>query len=300
MASRHWCFTWNTHTAEDVDKQALMEHCIYAIYQTEIGVEGGREHVQGFFSLRGHNGWTLRTIRDRFFAVLGGAHFEQARDVQASIAYCSKVGEGGRVPGSECVEIGDKPQVGRPSTKKNLELAVRLMQEVGGPENLAKEDPVLYARFHRNLEAVWQVIRPRMDMSGFAAREWQQKVLDEVDQDPDPRKINWYVDVVGGKGKSYLSRYLVCEKDAFYTQGGKHSDILYGYKEQRVVVFDLCRDVEGYVPYSVMETCKNGIMFKAKYNSQMVTFPVPHVFVFANFEPDLSKLSADRWNVVRL
>lgn len=300
MSTRHWCFTWNTHTAEDVSQEELKKHTSYFIFQTEIGIGANREHVQGFFTIGGHNGWALSTVRTRLFDVLPGAHFEPARDVKASISYCRKDGEGGRVPGTEYVEWGNVPMSGRPSHKKKLDDAVMLMLELGGPTNLAKEDPVMYAQFGNKLEALWVKVQPKMDMSAFAARDWQKKIVDLVAAEPDARKIHWYVDPVGGKGKSYLARYLVCEKDAFYTQGGKHADIIYGYQRQRIVIFDLCRDVEGYVPYSVMETLKNGIMFSSKYNSNMSTFPIPHVLVFANFDPDRSKLSADRWDIVNL
>lgn len=299
MASRHWCFTWNGHTAEDIDKEALQEHVTYAVYQTELN-SNGREHVQGFFSLRGRDGWVLSTLRTRLYNVLGGAHFEVARDVQASITYCKKTGERGRVPGTECVELGEPPLNGRPSQKKKLADAVTLMQELNGPTELAKEYPVLYAQFSRQLEALWAKIRPKDTMTDFAAREWQQKVLDTIAEAPDKRKIHWYVDHEGGKGKSYLARYLVCEKNAFYCQGGKQSDIIHGYDRQNIVVFDLCRDVEGFVSYSAMETLKNGVMFSTKYNSAMQVFPIPHVIVFSNFDPDRTKLSADRWDITIL
>lgn len=299
MASRHWCFTLNGRTAETVSVDKLQQFCSYYVFQTELN-SNGREHVQGFFTISGRDGWVLATIRTRLYDDLGGAHFEPARDVQASIAYCKKNGDNGLVPGTERVEWGVLPTIGRPNQKKKLADAIELMTELGGPTALAKEHPIMYATFSRQLEALWTKIRPKADMSSFEAREWQQKIIDLCTGRPDSRKIHWYVDYDGGKGKSYLARYLVCEKGAFYTQGGKHADIVHGYDQQRIIIFDLCRDVEGYVPYSVMETLKNGVMFSGKYNSAMQVFEIPHVLVFSNFDPDTSKLSRDRWDITTL
>ncbi len=52
--------------------------------------------------------------------------------------------------------------------------------------------------------------------------------------------------------------------------------------------------------YSGLPQSKNGVLFSPKYESGQKIFKPPHVFVFANYEPDQTKLSADRWNIVQL
>lgn len=52
-----------------------------------------------------------------------------------------------------------------------------------------------------------------------------------------------------------------------------------------------------YVSYSALEELKDGIFFSGKYESSMVMTNNLHIFVFANFEPDRSKLSKDRWEI---
>jgi hypothetical protein len=52
--------------------------------------------------------------------------------------------------------------------------------------------------------------------------------------------------------------------------------------------------------YSLMESFKNGRIFSPKYESISKTFKPCHVVVFANFIPDHSKLSQDRWLVKNL
>lgn len=45
-----------------------------------------------------------------------------------------------------------------------------------------------------------------------------------------------------------------------------------------------------------MESIKNGLICSCKYVSVTKSFVIPHV-VFANYEPDQSKMSADRWDI---
>jgi len=40
---------------------------------------------------------------------------------------------------------------------------------------------------------------------------------------------------------------------------------------------------------------KDGVVFSGKYEGGARLFPPPHVIIFANFLPDFTKLSADRW-----
>ena len=49
-----------------------------------------------------------------------------------------------------------------------------------------------------------------------------------------------------------------------------------------------------------MESFKNGRFFSPKYGSCLKRFKPPHVVVFANYMPDLEKLSMDRWDIMDL
>lgn len=83
---------------------------------------------------------------------------------------------------------------------------------------------------------------------------------------------------------------------------GKSADIQCGIakhindgKELKVAIFGYPRTAENFVSYAALEVVKDGIFYNTKYESGMVMYNVPHVVVLANFPPDQTKLSADRW-----
>lgn len=125
---------------------------------------------------------------------------------------------------------------------------------------------------------------------------WQTRLVEILSGDADPRKVYWYYDVTGNSGKSYFStRYKA--KTSYLVTGGKNQDIYYAFNYEQVVFFDLPRAKQDYVPYDVMESFKNGYFLSTKYECKPVRFAVPHVIVFANFYPDTTKLSVDRWEI---
>jgi hypothetical protein len=85
--------------------------------------------------------------------------------------------------------------------------------------------------------------------------------------------------------------------DTIRFENGKSTDIKHAFKGQKVCIFDLSRSQETHVNYEVIESIKNGVVFSPKYESRCAVYSIPHLIVFANFEPDKSKLSADRWDI---
>ena len=126
---------------------------------------------------------------------------------------------------------------------------------------------------------------------------WQNKLVEELLDEPDDRKIIWYNDAIGNTGKSTLARYLVRNHDAIILAGSR-KDALHGYDNQRIVIFDFSRTSEGKISYDAIEQIKNGTFFTTKYHSRMVSRPHnAHVVIFANWLPDLEALSHDRWDI---
>lgn len=128
--------------------------------------------------------------------------------------------------------------------------------------------------------------------------DWQTEILELLKEKTD-RKIHWYWEAEGGVGKSVFVKYL-----SFYHQvmkiGGRCHDIYFAAGKKDHYVIDIPRTVTTLsdAHYIAIEELKNGHIFSSKYESGEKLFAVPHVFIFANFEPDvwaLAKLSRDRW-----
>lgn len=132
-------------------------------------------------------------------------------------------------------------------------------------------------------------------------RDWQNKCLNKL-QTQNDRNVLWVYDKAGGKGKSTLTNYLIDNLGAFFCNSGNTRDVAYAYNHEDTVIFDLPKstiDDEGkdWTPYRLMEMFKDGRLFSSKYHSGMKRFKSCKVVVFANYLPDRSKMSNDRWAI---
>ncbi len=145
---------------------------------------------------------------------------------------------------------------------------------------------------------------PRDPLEGLSLHEWQKDVLSRIDSEPDDRTVVWYWEPVGCVGKTALCKHIMLsDRRATYVSGaGK--DILFSFTnldpKPKIVLWDVPRSAEGYISYQAIESVKNGLFFSGKYESKTVCFNSPHVIIFANFEPDESKLSSDRWKIIEI
>lgn len=286
--SAAWCFTVNNPAG--AEPYLVFDATIsYAIWQLELGDHTATPHLQGYLV-------PVKKIRMSSVKKIVGlerAHLEPAHgNSDQNEAYCSK--PEGRIAG---------PWVhGRKSMKGQGARAdvISLRDAIKGGmkrKQILEEFPLEYAKYpkfvHECLDEY--AAAPPSPIRDVVLRVWQQTLVDKIIVPADDRTVHWIVDREGNKGKTFLSKYLVQELNAFYCPGGKHSDLAYLYAYQPIIVFDFCRDQEERVPYALIESFKNGLIFSAKYESRMKIIRAPHVICFANFAPDESKLSADRW-----
>ena len=66
------------------------------------------------------------------------------------------------------------------------------------------------------------------------------------------------------------------------------------------IVFDLCRTIQGEIWYDVLASCKNGNKTTGKYEGKPRNFHSVPVEVFANFMPNVTMLSFDCWEIIKL
>jgi len=133
--------------------------------------------------------------------------------------------------------------------------------------------------------------------------DWQKKILDLINSEPDDRTINWFWENKGNVGKSCFTRYLAIKHNACIIQKGKYSDIMnhvYTTKNLRIFIIDVPRNSGNNVSYNAIESIKSGMIFNSKYETGQKIINSPHIIVFANLPPDTSKLSEDRWNVIEI
>jgi len=289
---RNVCFTVNNPSLESIDWPAYVS---YGVYQLERG-DNGTLHWQGYAEL------SSPQLLTRLKKWLPTAHFEKrmGTDVQAR-DYCMKADDT-YVAGPW--EHGTfVPAANTQGQRTDLEAFVAAVDGGASRRELFREHAGVAARHPRYVEAMLQFrqadsapkLPPFKAMYG-----WQEGVMDMLGDPPHDRQILWVFDAFGNSGKTYLARYLRQERGAFYCNGGKGIDICYAYDCEPIVIFDYVRDAKDFVNYGVIEQIKNGILTSSKYESRTKIFATPHVMVFANFAPELSKFSCDRLAVIEL
>ena len=129
---------------------------------------------------------------------------------------------------------------------------------------------------------------------------WQTKVLEKL-QEQNDRKILFVVDEEGGKGKTFLSFYIMDVLNGERFENAKSSDVKYAWEMKDIAIFDFMRSQSDHINYEIIESIKNGCVFSGKYESgtKMRASGVK-VVVFMNQQPDRSKLSLDRYQVIDL
>ena len=294
MRVRHFLFTINNYAGDEqkeIEGSALYK---YGIIGKEVS-ESGTPHLQGYVQL--HKRTTLKAATKLFQALCHNkAHITVPDGTAAqNRTYCSKDGD--------FVEWGTPP---KPGKRTDLDAFRDAVIDGKSWEELAMEHTAAHARYHKWGEKLRQCIKIReakealkATMSKAVLRTWQTSALEQLAAQDD-RGVLWIHDSTGGKGKTFLAKWLCVMHDAFYIDGGKKADISYAYDLQRTVVFDLCRQTEEFVNYGTIESFKNGIIFSPKYESKNKMFEPARVIVFSNWAPDRRQLSEDRWNVIDL
>lgn len=135
--------------------------------------------------------------------------------------------------------------------------------------------------------------------------DWQMELMTELLLRPDDRSIVWYTDPEGGTGKTALCKHLLgTMPGVLYITSASSKDVAYqiikARSDPRVIICNFPRSGEGVVSYNALEAAKDGLVFSGKYEGGVRLFPSPHVIVFANWPPDRTQLSQDRWIIRKL
>lgn len=141
-------------------------------------------------------------------------------------------------------------------------------------------------------------------LDGKKLYPWQAKVLNILEDEADERTIYWIWEPTGNTGKTALCKSICINyEDAMYVSG-KAEAVKFAIascpEPPRIILWDVPRSIIDYVSWEGVENIKNGIFFSTKYESKQIIMDCPHVLMFANQPPPLSKLSEDRWKIMRV
>ncbi len=199
------------------------------------------------------------------------------------------------------VDNSENGKRGREKQKQQYSTVLDLAKR-GEWDKIQEDFPDYYIKHHTSLKRIHQeskVVEPYEFPHPF--RDWQRRCLELLDK-ADDRSIIWFYDAPGNSGKSTFLKWLAVRPTAFYLDGGKKQDNIFLLREHHtLLLIDLPRHAKDFVPYSTMETFKNGIWTSTKYEGNRVHRQLPgSVVVVANFLPDVTKLSMDRWDIYNI
>lgn len=287
--SKRWCFTINNYTAVDVlVLTALADNVTYLVFGREVG-ETGTPHLQGYVIFN-----TNHRLNAAKQAISPRAHLEVARGTnQQASDYCKK--------DNDYQEFGILPgPVGR--TQRFDELKQWVIEQPSKPSAalVAQEYPGLFLQYGRIMEWIDLIYPVTIPVDG-EYRLYQQVLANSLEQPPDSRKIQFIVDETGNTGKSwFIKRFLLDHPDEVQILSiGKRDDLAHTIDpSKKWFLFDLPRSGSEYLQYTILEQLKDRFVFSPKYQSRTkILEHLPHVVVFMNEHPDMTKLSNDRYQI---
>lgn len=298
MSSRRWVFTLNNYTPVEVNTIRTVfnsDRVTYAVFGREIGANG-TPHLQGFVILSSAR--RLVFCRRR---IANRAHFQTARGTSQQAAdYCKKDGdfeEFGTFPGN---------QGRRTDFEEFLQWGDQFIEEHGRAPTSAeigRHRPREFIRFNR-ATALFRARAPHANVREGEPRDWQIELAAALEEEPDDRVVRFMVDADGGKGKTWFQQwYFTKYPDKVQILSvGKRDDLAFAIDETKsVFFFNVPRGGMEYFQYTICEQLKDRMVFSPKYQSRLKILGAKcHVCVFCNEDPDYTKMSMDRFEVLNV
>lgn len=303
------CFTvcnWTPAVVETLRSSVGKAGITYMQFAYERCPTTGTPHLQGYMQVK----------KKDFYPILKATGLkvvkEQRMTADHNYNYCGG-GENGDKPLVEgierygCYDCSVKGTVEKHQGKRNDVSGMKGMVDDGCTldeiwevygENCMKYYKFLQDRIQLNQERRAREARA-LKYNEVVLRPWQMDVVRLIEDPPDDRKIHWYVDEVGCKGKSWLAQFLQAKHKCVILKPGPVSGmahLLTKFQDYRAIIMDIPRgkvDNMDYL-YAFLEELKDGVQTSYKYDSRQLMIPDVHVLVFANDYPDRSQWSRDR------
>lgn len=298
MAGKWWCYThqiegdYLTHdfTKYEEFSTIFVKHRMLTDmggYAVEVGGLTKNIHIQGFLRLKGDKqclSWLKKNVcKECHWSKMKGKPTD-------NIKYVEKDALAGPwfYPSKKDLQSHTK------GARTDLHDAFALY-ETSGMQAVIDSMPEIVVKYP-NFESVAKKRGIKYIPFNGPLRSWQAWFLKQVKQYDNDRVIHWLYDSQGGIGKSKLSHFL---RDKFYVQlSGPVANMAYMFDPKcNGVLFDITRtqaDAMDHI-YQFAEQVKNGYIVSGKYHSCALKFVPKTVIIFANFAPDPTKWSADRY-----
>lgn len=299
--TRHWCFTLNNYTEDEVatlDILGRSDETSYLVYGFEVG-ESGTPHLQGYVVFA-----SVKRLSAAKLKIGQRAHLEARRGTSYEAAqYCKKDGDF-KEYGTAPAEVG-----GHSHIEKYRRWLIDFANENGRrptEKEIATNQTSIWLRYRRNAVDLARFIcpGPKLVPPAQEPRDWQFELESDLSDEADDRSIKFFVDLDGGKGKSWFQRYMLTKfpDKVQLLSCGKRDDIAYAIDETKsIFLFNIPRDNMQFLQYPILEQLKDRTIFSPKYESALkILDVVPHVVVFSNELPDETKLSADRYDITMM
>lgn len=298
LQSTRWCFTINNPSDEDKTKVADVgrgDLIKYLVVGREVG-QNQTPHLQGFVVFkRGHS-------RARVSGLFPRAHLEPARGTSVQAAtYCKKDGD--------FDEYGTIPlQNGATNVLQALyDWADEFGQTNGraptSPE-IARAHPTAYIRYSRVSRALsFRGPQPTL-RQGEPRDGWQSELAEALEEPPNDRQIRFIVDHEGNTGKTWFQQWFFTKfpEQTQIMTSGKTEDLAHYLDETKhYFFFNIPRGGMEFLSYKLLEQIKDRMVFSPKYSSKMkILSRIPWIIVFCNEDPDYSKMTEDRYDVIHI
>lgn len=296
--AKNWVFTEHDVENQDLTKWAENESVQFIQYQLEVAPDTGKEHFQGMLLLKKR--MRLSQLKTQFSPT---AHWEAMKGtVSQSLSYTSK--EDTRVGGPW--RFGEVDETGGQGSRADIHELKRKIDSGESLDSIQESNPLFfdprYVTMARNMlnHKVRRTAMAKLEERyAFARlRPWQQEAVDHLALQSD-RHILWICDYEGETGKSFLCQWLLVSQGYQVLGQGKYQDLVYNVEPSAAgYVFDIPAAVkEEFLPYSLMEKIKDGVLVSTKYEGGTKLLNSSKVIVLANIGPDPTKFKKNRLQV---
>lgn len=320
--SRRWEFVWNNYSEDNLLQLEKIDQSKvdFIIYGFEGQDEGKTPHLQGYLELNTPiRGSGVKKLLDPILGTKSEVHVAIAKaSRERNVIYCSKGQqskedwdcrkEHSPAYGIDAKVVQHEYHVKQQGKRTDWDKLYEAIRDEPDYPTILQKYPEYAIKYSTGIKTAIEAIhisngiaQANAEIEGIILRKWQDNLVEELKEKPDKEKIIWYVDIIGGCGKSTLcDKVLATFKDSMLFENGKTADIAHSWNGQQICLFDFSRSNESHINYGVIESLKNGRIYSGKYNGGLKRFGRPHVVCFSNFHPDKSKFSEYKWDIREL